>query len=122
MTGSFATELTAPSGTFNFAGQSRIDMFSIDVDSLLPGLCIYDDIMVDRVRLRIEAIRKHSDSSSIWQYRRLTGRLPTSERTLLIAFLLRQLFKATFRDTKGMLSLLAEYFEINRVPDHSVLV
>jgi len=118
----YATETVMPCGIFNFAGQSRIDTFSIDVDSLLPELCSYDDIMVDRVRLCLEAIRKHAGGFSFWQHRRGTGRPPIAERTFLIAFLIRQLFDATFRDTEGMLSLLAEYFEIDHVPDHTNLV
>jgi transposase len=118
----YATEIVMPSGIFNFAGQSRIDAFSLDVGSLLPELCSYDDIMVDRVRMCLEAIRKHADGFSFWQHRKRTGRPPIAERTFLIAFLIRQLFDATFRDTEGMLSLLAEHFEIDHVPDHTNLV
>lgn len=118
----YATELIMPSDIFNFSGQSKIDTFAIDVDSLLPQLCSYDDIMVNRVRLCIEAIRNHSDNFSFWQHKQSTGRPPTNEHTLLVAFLLRQLFDATFRDTEGLLTLLAEYFDIGKVPDHSVLV
>jgi transposase len=117
-----ATEIEMPCEIFNFSGQSRIDTFSIDVDPLLPELCSYDDVMVDRVRLCLEAIRAHADGFSFWQHRRPTGRPPAEERTLFIAFLVRQLFDATFRDTEGLLSLLAEYFDIDNVPDHSVLV
>jgi len=118
----YATKIVMPCGIFNFSGQSRIDTFSIDVDSLLPEMCSYDDIMVDRVRMCLEAIRKHADEFSFWQHRRRTGRPPIAERTFLIAFLIRQLFDATFRDTEGMLSLLAEHFEIDHVPDHTSLV
>jgi len=118
----YATEVEMPCGIFNFSGQSRIDTFSIDVDPLLPGLCSYDDVMVGRVRMCMEAIRMHADDFPFWQHRAGTGRPPASERTLLIAFLLRQLFKATFRDTEGILILLADYFGIDGVPDHSVLV
>jgi len=117
-----ATEVEMPCGIFNFSGQSRIDTFSLDVGSLLPELCSYDDVMVHRVRLCIEAIRKHADGFSFWQHRRPTGRPPAEERTLLIAFLVRQLFDATFRDTEGILLLLADYFGIDEVPDHTVLV
>ncbi|MGB9591983.1 MAG: transposase [Candidatus Kryptoniota bacterium] len=117
----YATEIKIPSEVFSFCGQSKIDTFSIDVNSLLPELCNYDGIIVNRVRLCLEAIRKHSDSFSFWQHRRRTGRPPIDERTFLIAFLIRQLFKATFRDTEGILMLLAEYFEINQVPDHTNL-
>jgi len=117
----YATEVVMPCGIFNFSGQSKMDTYAIDVDSLLPGLCSYDDVMVGRVRTCLEAIRKHADGFSFWQHRRRTGRPPIAERTFLVAFLLRQLFKATFRDTEGMLSLLAEYFDIDQVPDHTNL-
>jgi transposase len=116
-----ATEAEMPCEIFKFSGQSRIDAFSMDEDALLP-LCDYDEIMVGRVRMCLEAIRMHADGFPFWQHRRPTGRPPVEERTLLIAFLVRQLFKATFRDTEGLLTLLAEYFEIDRIPDHSVLV
>ncbi|MCX6652814.1 MAG: transposase, partial [Methanomassiliicoccales archaeon] len=38
-----------------------------------------------------------------------------------IAFLVRQLFDATFRETEGLLTMLAVYFELDDVPDHSVM-
>lgn len=44
-----------------------------------------------------------------------------NERDLLVAFLVRQLLNATFRETEGLLSMMAEYFNLDVVPDHSVL-
>jgi hypothetical protein len=43
------------------------------------------------------------------------------ERDLLVAFLLKQLFNATFRQLKGLLELLREYFVLECVPHHTVL-
>jgi hypothetical protein len=39
----------------------------------------------------------------------------------MIAFLVRQLFDAIFREAEGLLSMKAEYFELDDVPDDSVL-
>jgi len=115
----YATELVMPSEIFNFSGQSKIDTFSLD--QLIPELVGYDEIMVNRIHLCLEAIRAHADEFPYWQHKRWTGRPPTSERTLLVAFLVRQLFDATFRDTEGLMILLTDYFDISRVPDHTVL-
>ena len=77
--------------------------------------------MVNKYRLSLEAIRTYANEFSFWQRQKSTGRPPVLERDLLIAFLVRQLFDATFRETEGLLMMLAEYFELSDVPDHSVL-
>jgi len=116
----YATEIVMPSEIFNFSGQSKIDTFSLD--QLVHELVGYDEIMVNRIRLCLEAIRVHADTFPYWQRRKRTGRPPIRERTFLIAFLLRQLFDATFRDTEGLLRLLDDYFDIDHIPDHTSLV
>ena len=77
--------------------------------------------MVNKYRLSLEAVRLHSNDFPYWQHRKSTGRRPVHERDLLIAFLVRQLFDATFRETEGLLVMLAGYFDLEYVPDHSVL-
>jgi len=116
----YATEIVMPSEIFNFSGQSKIDTFSLD--QLVHELVGYDEMMVNRIRLCLEAIRVHADTFPYWQRRKRTGRPPIRERTFLIAFLLRQLFDATFRDTEGLLRLLDDYFDIDHIPDHTSLV
>ena len=71
---------------------------------------------------RLEAIRFYADEFPFWQRHQQTGRPPTEERTLLAAFLVRQLFDATFRETEGLLTLLSEYFHMERVPDHTTMI
>jgi transposase len=110
-----------PAGIFNFTGQAKVDTFAIDLDSLLTEQRTYDAAMVNKYRLSLEAIRLHANEFSFWQRRKSTGRPPVLERDLLIAFLVRQLFDATFRETEGLLMMLAEYFDLDDVPDHSVL-
>jgi hypothetical protein len=109
-----------PAEVFNFTSQAKVDTFGIDFRAMID-LDDYDELMVNRYRLSLEAIRKHADEFSFWQHRRNAGRPPMSERDLLVAFLVRQLLDATFRETKGLLVLLADYFELDRVPDYSVL-
>jgi len=120
VSGLLATKIVIPSEIFNFSGQSKIDTYSLDL--LIPELVGYDEMMVNRIRLCLEAIRAHADGFPYWQHRKRTGRPPIEEKTFLIAFLVRQLFDATFRDTEGLLRLLADYFEIDHIPDHTNLV
>jgi hypothetical protein len=105
-----------PAGVFNFAGQTKVDTFGIDLRAIVED---YDEVMIHNYRISLEAIRKHVDDFSFWQHRQRTGRPPVRERDLMIAFLVRQLFDATFRETEGLLILLANYFELETVPDHS---
>ena len=116
-----ATNIIIPAGIFNFSGQAKIDTFAIDMESLLSEQRRYDVVMVNKYRLSLEAVRLHSNDFPFWQHRKGTGRPPVHERDLLIAFLVRQLFDATFRETEGLLVMLAEYFDLEYVPDHSVL-
>ena len=109
-----ATDVVIPQGIFNFAGQAKVDTFVIDLTSLLSEQRAYDAAMVNKYRLSLEAIRTYANEFSFWQRQKSTGRPPVLERDLLIAFLVRQLFDATFRETEGLLMMLAEYFELKR--------
>jgi transposase len=116
-----ATNIIIPAQVFKFTGQTKVDTYLIDLDSLLVEQRMYDEVMVNKVRLAFEAIRFYADKFPFWQRHRLTGRPPTEERSLLAAFLVRQLFDLTFRETEGLLMLLADYFGMDRIPDHTVL-
>ncbi len=116
-----ATNVLMPTGIFNFTGQAKVDTFVIDLASLLNERRAYDEAMVNKYRLSLEAIRTYANEFSFWQRQKSTGRPPVLERDLLIAFLVRQLFDATFRETEGLMTMLADYFELSDVPDHSVL-
>ncbi|MBE0518850.1 MAG: transposase [Thermoplasmata archaeon] len=116
-----ATDVIIPEQVFKFTGQTKVDTYLIDLNSLLIEQRMYDEVMINKVRLAFEAIRSYADNFPFWQRHRWTGRPPTEERTLLSAFLVRQLFDLTFRETEGLLRMLADYFRMDRVPDHSVL-
>jgi hypothetical protein len=97
-----------------FDGQSHVDIFSID-------LAVPNEVEAYRLRLALEAIRRHVGNFRFWQRRKKMGRPNTMEKTVLIGLLLQQLFGATFRYVEGLLHLLREYYRNNRIPDHSVL-
>lgn len=114
-----ATIIEMPSCVFKFCGQSHLDTFELDLVAV--DFDRYDDMAINSLRLSLEAIRKQADTFSFWQRRGRTGRPPTEERTLLIAFLLQQLMDLTFRETEGMLAMVRDYYHLDDVPDHSTL-
>ena len=114
VTGLVATVVEITSEIFKFDGQSRLDTFSIDL-----GRC--SEVEAHRLQLAMEGIRKNVDSFPFWQRRKRVGRPSSNERTIMIGFLIQQLFRTTFRDAEGLLHMLSWYFRIDRVPDHSVL-
>jgi len=109
-----ATIIEMPREVFKFDGQTHVDNFTLDLTA--PS-----EVEAHRLRLALEAIRRHVDGFPFWQRRKRAGRPSTDERTILISFLLQQLFHTTFRDVEGLLHLLREYYHINRIPDHSSL-
>jgi hypothetical protein len=117
----YATEIVMPSGIFSFVGQSRIDVFSFGLDETPIDLSRYDDVAVHGLRLAMEAVRVRAEEFSFWQRRRRVGRPSHQERTLLIAFLLQQLFDLTFRQTEGLLHMVKDHYGIGSVPDHSTM-
>jgi hypothetical protein len=50
-----------PIEIFNFTGQAKVDTFAIDLDLLLNEQRAYDEMMVNKYRLSLEAIRTHAD-------------------------------------------------------------
>ena len=110
-----ATDVVIPQRNIQFcrSGEGRYLRYRPRT-SLLSEQRAYDVAMVNKYRLSLEAIRKYANEFSFWQRQKSTGRPPVHERDLLIAFLVRQLFDATFRETEGLLVMLAEYFELKR--------
>jgi hypothetical protein len=94
-----ATNIIIPTQVFKFTGQTKVDTYLIDSDSLLDEQRMYDEVMINKVRLALEAIRFYADNFPFWQRHRSTGRPPTEERSLLTAFLVRQLLDLTLRET-----------------------
>ena len=106
--GLVATSIIIPAQVIKFTRQTKLDTYLIDLNSLLNEQRMYNEVMINKVRLAFEAIRLYADKFPFWQRQRWTGRPPTEERSLLAAFLVRQLFDLTFRETEGLLILLAD--------------
>lgn len=56
-----ATKVIILAEIFHFTGQAKVDRFAIDLDSLLSEQRGYDEVMVKKYRLSLEAIRKDAD-------------------------------------------------------------
>lgn len=64
----------------------------------------------------MQRVRDLVDAFPFYQMRKNTGRPSVSERDLMVCYLVRQIFSATFRQTQGVLNYLAGYFNIQAVP------
>jgi hypothetical protein len=115
-----ATDIVIDEEVFRFSGQSLIDTWSLR-DQLVSGAARYSKWLVADLHLTMQRIRELADTFPFWQRRKHTGRPPVKERDLLVAFLLRQLFNATFRQLQALLELFREYFRLDAVPHHTVL-
>jgi len=116
----YATEFNISDEVFRFSGQSDLDTWSL-CDRIVSGIARYSRWLTQDIHLTMQRIRDLADSFPFWQRRKSTGRRPVRERDLLVAFLLRQLFNATFRQLQSLLELLRDYFGFDRVPHHTVL-
>lgn len=72
------------------------------------------------MHLTMQRIVELADKIPFWQRRKFTGRPTVKERDLLVAFLVRRLFNATFRQLQVLLKLFREYFHLDAVPHHTV--
>lgn len=115
-----ATDTIIDEEVFRFSGQSLIDTWSLR-DQLVSGCARYSKWPVADMHLTMQRIMELADSFPFWQRRKSTGRPPMKERDLLVAFLMRQLFNATFRQLQTLLELFREFFRLEAVPHHTVL-
>jgi len=106
---------------FNFCGQSTIDTWVIrDVINEI-GWVKYDKFRVEEIALSLQRIRELADAFPFWQHRKRTGRPPIPERDIMIGLLLQTFLNLKFRMTQCFLKIFQEYFNIERVPHHTVL-
>jgi len=115
-----ATDILIDDEVFRFSGQSSIDSWSLR-DHLVSSCARYSKWLVADLHLTMQRIKELADAFPFWQLIKRTGRPAVRERDLLIAFLVRQLFNATFRQLQALLELLSEYFHLDKVPQHTVL-
>lgn len=115
------TDVIIPSEVFNFTGQSTIDTWNLIGRFQAKGWGGYDRWSREEIALVMQRIKELADSFPFWQRRKETGRKPIPERDLLIAYLLKQFFNATFRRIAGLMLLFNDYFKFEKNPHHSVL-
>lgn len=85
------------------------------------GWSRYDRWLSQESVLFFQRVRELVETFPTWQHVASTGRPPIDERTHLIAMMVRQAFDATFRELEALLTLLADFFRIKKVPDANTL-
>ena len=78
-----ATLIEMPRSIFNFSGQTHLDTFSIRFEEVSIDFDNYDDLVINGLRLAMEAIRLRADDFSYWQRRRPVGRPAYEDRVVL---------------------------------------
>jgi hypothetical protein len=106
---------------FKFSGQSWLDTWSLRNAFEELGWASYSEWLVDELPFCLQKIRDLADGFPFWQHRKSTGRPAMPERVLLIGFLVKEFFRATFRQAESLLWLFREYFRLDWIPDHTVL-
>ncbi len=106
---------------FKFSGQSKLDTWELCNAFEAMGWAEYSDWLVRELPFCLQRIRDLAEGFSFWQHRKKTGRYAIPEQVLLIGFLVRQFFQATFRQTETLLWLFSDFFNLDVVPDHTTL-
>ena len=117
----YATNVEIAKDVFNFSGQTVFETWKLRKEFEDYRGCWYSDWLVNEVPFSMQKVRDLADEFPYWQRRKKTGRPPVEERTLLISFMLRQFFKFTFRQTEGFLRMFKWFFQIEHVPDYTVM-
>lgn len=115
-----ATEVILPDKVFNFSGQTKFDTWKLREVLEKAGWSAYSEWLVDELPFCLQGIRDLAETFPFWQRRKHTGRPSLPDRVLLIGYMVRQLFKATFRQTEGLLKMFRKYFGILTIPDYSI--
>jgi len=115
-----ATEVIMPDKIFNFSGQTNFDTWKLKEVLEKAGWSAYSEWLVDELPFCLQGIRDLAEAFPFWQRRKQTGRPSLSEKVLLVGFMVRQIFGATFRATEGILKMFREYLGFSSIPDFSV--
>jgi transposase len=114
------TEVILPDKVFNFSGQTKFDTWKLREVLEKAGWSAYSEWLVDELPFCLQGIRDLAEAFPFWQRRKQTGRPPQPEKVLLVGFMVRQIFGATFRATEGILKMFREYLGLTSIPDYSV--
>jgi len=117
----YTTEQVIQADVFKFSGQSWLDTWNLRNAFESLGWASYSDWLVEELPFCLQRIRDLADGFPYWQRKKYTGRPAIPERVLLIGFLVRQFFRATFRQTESLLWLFRDYFRLDWIPDHTTM-
>ena len=104
-----------------FSGQTQLDTWDLKDRLGSTPWAVYSKWLVQDLHLTMQRIRELADAFPFYQRVKCTGRPPVPERDLFVCYLVRQLFDITFRQLEGLMTLLTDFFQIEKVPDHTVL-
>lgn len=117
----FATKIENVCKVFNFSGQSDLKTWKLRDKFIEYGWTGYSNILVDVLPFSLQCIKELVNKFPFWQRRKKTGRPPIPEKNLLISYLVQMIFDTHFRQTEGLMKVLADFFEIEKVPGYSLL-
>jgi hypothetical protein len=106
---------------FRFSGQSSMDAWSLHEVLETRGWNAYDNSLVQSPVLFLQRVKELAFSFPTWQRDPWTGRRPTCERDLLIAIIMKQALRASFRPLEGWLRVFSDFFEMKTVPDANTI-
>jgi hypothetical protein len=89
--------------------------------AVIENLDRCDEMQKNSRRIALEAIRRSANEFAFWQHRQKTGRPSTDDCALLICVMRLECFDLSFRQVEGMAGMLADYFAIGHVPDHTTM-
>ncbi|MDX1611808.1 MAG: transposase [Candidatus Thermoplasmatota archaeon] len=116
-----SVEPRLPASLFQFSGQSELTTWTLSDHFDQEGWTRYDEFLTHEPVLCFQRIRELADAFPTYQRQPKTGRKQIDERTHLIAMLVRQFLDATFRELKGWLLLLKDFFNLPHVPGASTI-
>ena len=115
------TDIDIGEVVFNFSGQTELNTWKLHDQFYEAGWAEYSDWLVKELPFCLQMIKDLSEAFPYWQHTPKTGRPPIPERILMIGYLLKQLFRLTYRQTEAMMVFCKEYFQFRNVPDHTTL-
>lgn len=117
----YTTSNSIPIEVFNFFGQSELDTWQLKNSFEEAGWARYSEWLVNELPFCLQRIKDLSEIFPFWQRKSKNGRPSVSEKVLFIAFLVKEFFRATFRQTEAILRIFKGFFQIQTIPDHTTL-
>lgn len=109
------------SSVFRFEGQSALDAWTFSEAIRARGWSGYDAYLSQEPELFMCRLRELVNEFPTWQRRAQTGRPAADERIILAGLVLRQYFRATFRQVESYLRIVQGFMGFHRGVDATTL-